>query len=131
MRTTIAIAGLGAAARNIHLPAYARATIADCPSRQLTILLDDPLGGAPSRQSKRWVVVNNQFRYRLFRAMTTPLLPGLFWLRTLRACWPKRRYRAQFVLTSPAQILLSVSWTWGELWGYLRGCGSSCARLFY
>ena len=68
---------------------------------------------------------------RLFRAIAAPLLPGLFWLRTLRVCWPKRRYRTQFILTTPAQILLSVNWAMGEFWGYLRGSGSSCARLFY
>lgn len=68
---------------------------------------------------------------RLLRAITAPLLPGLFWWRTFRACWPKRRYRTQFVLTTPAQILLSANWARGEFWGYLCGCGSSCARLFY
>lgn len=68
---------------------------------------------------------------RLLRACTAPLLPAVLWFRTSSAYWPKRRYRRQFILTIPAQLALLVNWARGELWGYLRGCGGSCSRLFY
>ncbi len=68
---------------------------------------------------------------RLFRAMTTPLLPMLFLWRIGKNYWPKRRYRRQFILTLPLMFMLNISWAWGELLGYLRGSGQCCKKLFY
>lgn len=68
---------------------------------------------------------------RLLRAGSAPLLPGLLWLRWLTVFWPKRRYRLQFVATTPGQWLLFAMWSWGELCGYLLGSGKSCERLYY
>jgi hypothetical protein len=35
------------------------------------------------------------------------------------------------IATLPLQILLFGMWAAGEGWGYLRGTGRSCRRLFY
>jgi glycosyltransferase involved in cell wall biosynthesis len=68
---------------------------------------------------------------RLLRALSTPLLPALLWLRWLCAYWPKGRYRLRFIATTPGQWLLFAAWAWGELRGYLYGRGESCDRLHY
>jgi glycosyltransferase involved in cell wall biosynthesis len=68
---------------------------------------------------------------RLFRALTTPLLPVVFLWRWGRRYWRKGRYRAKFLLTLPLQILLFSNWAWGECVGYCFGSGQSCRRLFY
>ncbi len=68
---------------------------------------------------------------RWYHALTAPLLPFVALVRQAQSVWPKRRKRAEFVLAVPLLLLLHGSWAWGELWGYLRGPGRSCARLFY
>lgn len=68
---------------------------------------------------------------RFCRAMTTPILPMLFLWRLGRSYWPKQRYRKQFILVLPLIFMLDLSWSWGELCGYLRGQGRSCQQLFY
>ncbi len=68
---------------------------------------------------------------RWLRAFSVPLLPALGLFRQARRLWPKSRYRARFVMASPLLLLFHVSWAWGELWGYLRGPGCSCSKLFY
>jgi hypothetical protein len=68
---------------------------------------------------------------RILYALATPLLPPLFLWRCASHYWVKRRFRAQFLLTIPLQVLLFVSWSAGELAGYLRGPGNSCRVLYY
>lgn len=68
---------------------------------------------------------------RYWRTLTVPLLPVLALWRQARSVWPKGRRRAEFVRAVPPLFLLHSSWAWGELWGYVRGPGRSCAQLFY
>ncbi|NUN67330.1 glycosyltransferase family 2 protein (plasmid) [Pseudanabaena biceps] len=68
---------------------------------------------------------------RLVRALTSPLLPFVLLWRWGTRYWRKRRYRQQFLLTLPLQILLFGNWAWGECVGYCFGTGKSCDRLFY
>lgn len=68
---------------------------------------------------------------RGMRALLAPLLPGIFLWRLLATCWPKREYRTRLLLSLPLQAILFANWSWGEFWGYLLGCGRSCARLYY
>jgi glycosyltransferase involved in cell wall biosynthesis len=68
---------------------------------------------------------------RAGRAASTLAVPLLTLARWIRGFWPKRRYRARFVLTLPAQLALFTVWAWGELCGYLGGDGKSCDQLFY
>jgi hypothetical protein len=65
------------------------------------------------------------------RALAVPLLPCLVLWRQARSFWPKQRRRATFVMASPLLLLLHGVWAWGELWGYLRGPGRSCAQLHF
>jgi glycosyltransferase involved in cell wall biosynthesis len=76
-------------------------------------------------------VADKRWPERLLRAVSTPLVPAVLWLRWLAAYWPKGRYRFQFVATTPGQWLLFAAWAWGELWGYLFGRGGTCDRLYY
>jgi glycosyltransferase involved in cell wall biosynthesis len=68
---------------------------------------------------------------RLLRAASTPLLPPLQIMRWTRGFWPKRRRRAIYLLSLPLQLGLFTMWAWGEFWGYIRGDGGTCRRLFY
>jgi len=68
---------------------------------------------------------------RLLRAATAPVLPLIMGWRWGRVCWAKRRNRRILLATLPLQILLFGMWAAGEGWGYLRGPGPSCRRLFY
>jgi glycosyltransferase involved in cell wall biosynthesis len=68
---------------------------------------------------------------RLWRASTVPAVPLLLAWRWTRGFWPKRRHRVRFLLTLPVQLALFAVWAWGEAFGYLRGSGTSCERLFY
>jgi len=68
---------------------------------------------------------------RWLRALTAPLLPYLALWRQARSTWPERRHRVKSLMAAPLVFLLFSSWAWGEMWGYLRGQGGSCARLFY
>lgn len=76
-------------------------------------------------------VMNLSLAERLLRALTAPLLPVVFLWRWGRRYWRKGRYRTQFLLTLPLQILLFSNWAWGECVGYCLGPGQSCRRLFY
>ena len=64
-------------------------------------------------------------------AVVAPLLPCLALARHLKSVWPKGHNRRKFLMTLPMILLFNVSWAWGELVGYLRGPGRSCAELFY
>jgi glycosyltransferase involved in cell wall biosynthesis len=68
---------------------------------------------------------------RVARALSTPLVPTLLMWRWTRGFWPKRRHRARFLATVPAQLVLFTAWAWGEACGYVGGPGNSCERLFY
>jgi glycosyltransferase involved in cell wall biosynthesis len=68
---------------------------------------------------------------RVARALSTPLVPVLLLWRWTRGFWPKRRERARFLLTVPAQFVLFSVWAWGEAVGYLNGSGDTCEQLFY
>lgn len=68
---------------------------------------------------------------RWLRAASTLAVPSLLCLRWTRGIWPKRRHRAMYALTLPLQFALFAVWSAGELWGYLRGGGNACRRLFY
>jgi hypothetical protein len=68
---------------------------------------------------------------RLLRASTAPMLPVIMLWRWGRRCWAKRRNRRKLIATLPLQVLLFGMWAVGEGWGYLRGTGRSCRRLFY
>lgn len=76
-------------------------------------------------------VNNAPLRERLIRALTTPLLPGVFLWRWGRDYWPKGRYRSKFLLTLPLQLLLFGNWAVGEFFGYCFGPGQSCRKLYY
>jgi len=68
---------------------------------------------------------------RLFRAITTPILPLVFLERWGRRYWSRKRRRREFVLTLPLHFLLFGQWAVGEFTGYLFGSGRSCQKLFY
>jgi GT2 family glycosyltransferase len=68
---------------------------------------------------------------RWLRALTVPVLPYLALWRQTRSLWPKRRYRAKFLMAVPLLFLFHSNWAWGELWGYLRGPGRSCSQMVF
>lgn len=76
-------------------------------------------------------VYNAPTRERLIRALTAPLLPGVFLWRWGRNYWAKGRYRSKFLLTLPLQLLLFGNWAIGEFFGYCFGPGQSCRKLYY
>lgn len=69
--------------------------------------------------------------WRILRAVASPILPIVFLWRGGRVYWIKRRYQWLLIATAPLHIVLLAVWTAGEIWGYLRGPGRSCGRLFY
>ncbi len=79
--------------------------------------------GMRTRDASWWV--------RGLRAGSSVLLPPLQLWRWTRAFWRKRRHRARFVATMPAQFVLFLVWACGETCGYLRGTGRACERTFY
>ena len=62
---------------------------------------------------------------RLKRATLTPALPLVFLARQARGLWDKRAARAWFLLSLPLMLAFHLSWSWGELHGYLAGAGRS------
>ena len=68
---------------------------------------------------------------RAVRAGTSPLVPLVLLWRWTRGILAKGRYRARFVVTMPAQLVLFCWWAWGELCGYVAGPGGACRRLYY
>lgn len=67
---------------------------------------------------------------RAFYVAGTPLLPLLFLVRLTKVVATKRRYLRQFALSFPIALLAIVSWSFGELLGYVVGTGTSCARVY-
>ncbi len=68
---------------------------------------------------------------RWWLVLAVPMVPYLLLWRQLKSFWPKRRHRLRFVMTIPLMLLFHYGWAWGELWGYLRGPGRSCAQILY
>jgi hypothetical protein len=58
---------------------------------------------------------------RVLRAALSPLLPGLILARMTLMAWKKRRTVAAFLNALPLTVALTVSWSWGELVGYVTG----------
>jgi glycosyltransferase involved in cell wall biosynthesis len=68
---------------------------------------------------------------RLFRAATCPLVPFVLLSRWGRVYLAKGHDRSKLLWTLPQQLLFFGAWAAGECWGYLRGPGRSCSRLYY
>ncbi len=62
-------------------------------------------------------------------AAGSAILPPLFLWRTFRAFLQKRRHVKQFLRSLPISIMAILSWSVGELCGYLLGPGRSCAHV--
>lgn len=60
----------------------------------------------------------------------SPGLPMLFLMRIVRTVVSKKRYIKKFVLVFPITFLAIVSWSVGEVWGYLAGPGESCSKIY-
>jgi hypothetical protein len=58
---------------------------------------------------------------RIFWAVFSPVLPLLMLARMTLLAWHKRRTMGAFVRAFPLTAALIVSWSWGELTGYLTG----------
>ncbi len=65
---------------------------------------------------------------RLAYALSTPLLMIIFPVRTSLLIWRKGRHRAEWLACLPHFLLISASWTSGELLGAIAGGGDSAAR---
>jgi len=61
---------------------------------------------------------------RILRAVLAPLLPGVLTARMAAAVLRKGRLRRQFAAALPLILLLEVSWSLGELAGYVSGASS-------
>jgi len=68
---------------------------------------------------------------RVSRAATAPALALVLTWRLVRDAWESRNHRDKLFLAMPWLFAIFVVWSWGELCGYLLGCGHSCERLFY
>lgn len=66
---------------------------------------------------------------RALHILTAPALPLLFLSRILRTVLDRRRFLGQFVVAFPVCLLAVLSWSLGELSGYLRGPGTSCGHV--
>jgi glycosyltransferase involved in cell wall biosynthesis len=75
--------------------------------------------------------VNRPWRERLFRAGTCPLIPFVLVARWGRVYVAKGHDLDKWLLTLPHQLLFFTAWAAGECWGYLRGPGRACSRLYY
>ncbi len=66
---------------------------------------------------------------RLFFILASPLLPPLILWRIGRLVRQKRRFTREFLLTLPLLVLFALSWSVGELTGYLFGMGNSSLKV--
>ena len=62
-------------------------------------------------------------------AIGSTMLPAVFTFRVIRTVASKRRYLGKFLLSFPISLAAIVSWSIGELFGYLGGPGGSCAHV--
>jgi hypothetical protein len=60
---------------------------------------------------------------RLLRMVTAPALPLLLLYRRLSAVWGKQKNRVRLLLSTPLLAVFVLSWSAGELAGYVRGSG--------
>ena len=66
---------------------------------------------------------------RLAYTLGTPLLPIVFFIRTVSPVIRKRRYAGKLLLSLPVIILAGALWAAGETAGYLAGRGDSCKAV--
>ena len=66
---------------------------------------------------------------RVLYVLFSPLLPFLLTWRIARQVFGKKRHRKQFLLSIPLLLAFMVSYTLGELVGYLFGSGKSLAKV--
>ncbi len=66
---------------------------------------------------------------RLLYVLFSPFLPFLLTWRITRQVLDKKRHRKQFLLSIPALLAFMVSYTIGELMGYLFGSGDSLVKV--
>ncbi|MES4792757.1 MAG: glycosyl transferase, partial [Chloroflexota bacterium] len=59
----------------------------------------------------------------------TPILPMLLFARITLRAWRKGRHRRELLLSLPYIVLFTLSGSFGELIGYLRGPGDSLLRI--
>lgn len=62
-------------------------------------------------------------------AWATPILPMLLFARITLRAWRKGRHRRELLLSLPYIVLFTLSGSFGELIGYLRGPGDSLLRI--
>ncbi|MCZ6765658.1 MAG: glycosyltransferase family A protein [bacterium] len=67
---------------------------------------------------------------RVAYAVGSLLLPFVSLARIMRAVLPKKRYRWEFWVSFPVSVLAVVTWSAGELCGYVAGTGNSCAHIY-
>lgn len=66
---------------------------------------------------------------RLVYILASPLLPPLILWRIARLVIQKRRFYREFILTLPLLVLFALSWSLGEVAGYLFGAGDSTLKV--
>jgi glycosyltransferase involved in cell wall biosynthesis len=69
----------------------------------------------------QWRAANLTVAQRTLRVILSPAIPLLLLLRIGRQLLAKGRHLRQFMLSLPVLILFLLSWTAGEVAGYLRG----------
>jgi glycosyltransferase involved in cell wall biosynthesis len=74
-------------------------------------------------------VEGGPFWRRLMFAFGSPILPPLLLGRIADRLFRRRRHRLIFLRSCPLLALFTLSWTAGELIGYLTGPGDSLARV--
>ena len=67
---------------------------------------------------------------RLFYIVGLPILPFVFLVRLISAIVPKKRHLTQFIISLPISFLAILAWSAGEMFGYLKGPGNSCAYIY-
>lgn len=66
---------------------------------------------------------------RLCYAGFCSLLPALLVARIGARVWSKKRFRGKFLQALPLLLIFSLSWAFGEFWGYLLGPGESLKKV--
>jgi hypothetical protein len=66
---------------------------------------------------------------RLWYVVGSPFLPFLFLGRSIAAILPKKRHMGKFAVCLPIVVLAILSWSLGELCGYLAGPDTSCSHV--
>ena len=66
---------------------------------------------------------------RAFFTLGAPLLPPLLLARIARRVLRKGRHRRELLMSLPYISMFTLSWSFGELIGYMRGPGNSLAQI--